>query len=617
MLTDKQRQKLEKILDTVDRPSRYIGGELNAVSRKKQADDMHFAFCFPDTYEVAMSHLGMKILYDILNNQSDTLCERVCMPWSDMAEKLKQEEIPLFSLENKVPLYSFDIVGFTLQYEMSYTNILHMLELGGIEVLNRDRKEDAPIIVAGGPCACNPEPLSEFIDAFSMGDGETAIVEMTECVRRGKKAGKTRKEIIESLSEIEGMYVPSLYNTSYNEDGTIKKFKPIKDNAPYPIKRRIEKNIETLPFPKSVPVPFTQAVHDRIVLEIMRGCTQGCRFCQAGMLYRPVRERSCENLLDLAKCQVASTGYEEISLSSLSTGDYSQLEPLVKGLMDEFEQKRVSVSLPSLRLDSKINNALKETSRVKKSSLTLAPEAGTQRLRDVINKRVTEEDLMRSVSEAFILGYSSVKLYFMIGLPTETYEDLDGIADLAQKVSEEYFRLPKGSRPRGLRITVSTSNFVPKPFTPFQWAAQDSLETLIEKQKYLKQKLIKIKGVQYNWHEAELSLLEACLAKGDRRMTKALYLAFKDGAMLDSWREYFSFERWQKAFENAGIDMPFYANRERDYDEILPWDLLDIGIRKNYLKRENERAKQAIQTQDCRQNCNGCGLQKIPGVCKI
>ena len=379
-----------------------------------------------------MSHLGMKILYDILNNNPDTLCERVCMPWGDMAEKLREENIALFSLESRTPLCEFDIIGFTLQYEMCYTNILHMLSLGKVAVLNSERQKNDPIVIAGGPCACNPEPLSAFIDAFLIGDGEIAIVEMTECIREGRKKGRERQEIIENLSNIEGVYVPSLYNVSYNEDRTIKEIKK-NGGAFSKVRRRIEKSIENLPFPKSVPVPFTQAVHDRIVLEIMRGCTQGCRFCQAGMIYRPVRERSCENLLNIAKCQVASTGYEEISLSSLSTGDYSQLEPLVQSLMDEFQEKRVSVSLPSLRLDSRVKHTLEETGRVKKSALTLAPEAGTQRLRDVINKRVTEEDLMRSVSEAFSIGYSSIKLCFMIGLPTETYEDLDGIADLAER----------------------------------------------------------------------------------------------------------------------------------------------------------------------------------------
>lgn len=612
-MTDKE--KIERILDAVDRPSRYIGGEINAVLRKKRPDDMHFAFCFPDTYEVAMSHLGMKILYDILNSNPDTLCERVCMPWGDMAEKLREENIALFSLESRTPLCEFDIIGFTLQYEMCYTNILHMLSLGKVAVLNSERQKNDPIVIAGGPCACNPEPLSAFIDAFLIGDGEIAIVEMTECIREGRKKGRERQEIIENLSNIEGVYVPSLYNVSYNEDGAIKEIKK-NGGAFSKVRRRIEKSIESLPFPKSVPVPFTQAVHDRIVLEIMRGCTQGCRFCQAGMIYRPVRERSCENLLNIAKCQVASTGYEEISLSSLSTGDYSQLEPLVQSLMDEFQEKRVSVSLPSLRLDSRVKHTLEETGRVKKSALTLAPEAGTQRLRDVINKRVTEEDLMRSVSEAFSIGYSSIKLYFMIGLPTETYEDLDGIADLAEKISDLYFSLPKAKRAKGLRISVSTSNFVPKPFTPFEWTAQDSLETLNEKQKYLRKKL-RIKGVQYNWHESELSLLEACLSRGDRRMAKVLYFAFKDGAMLDSWRNYFSFELWQKAFEKAGIDMPFYAGRERSYEEILPWDVIDMGISPEYLKRENEKAKRAIQTRDCRLGCNLCGLQKWKGVCRV
>jgi len=603
---------IESILDKVDRPARYIGGELGAVNRQKNEGDISFAFCFPDTYELAMSHLGMKILYEILNDTPGVICERVCMPWKDMYSLLKENNIPLFSLENRTPLHEFDIVGFTFQYEMNFTNVLAMLELGGVEILSRDRKDNSPIVIAGGPSCCNPEPMSSFIDAFFMGDGERGNIEICECIRSAKQKGLSRRGTLLQLSRIEGIYVPEFYSVSYNSDGTIKEVVPNVDGVPENPRRRIEKSIEELPFPKKPIVPFTQAVHDRMVLEIMRGCTQGCRFCQAGMLYRPVRERSVESLMEYAKTQEKATGYEEISLSSLSSGDYSHIDELVEKLIAEFSQKRVSVSLPSLRLDSQIKGALEEASKVKKSGLTLAPEAGTQRLRDVINKRITHDDIMQRVKEAFSIGYSNIKLYFMMGLPTETYEDLDGIVQLAKDISAYYHSLPK--RPKGLRITVSTSTFVPKPFTPFQWAAQDDLETILKKQEYLRNSL-RIKGVQYNWHEAELSVLEAAIARGNRNMGKVIYSAYKNGAMLDSWREHFSFDIWQKAFLDNNINMDFYSSRERKYDEILPWDIIDIGVSRDYLMRENERAKVAQTTRDCRQGCMGCGLQNIEGAC--
>ena len=605
---------IERLLDEVEKPARYLGGEMNAIIKEKQPGDLRFAFCFPDTYEIAMSHLGMKILYDILNAQPHIICERVCMPWVDMIEGLRREQVSLFSLETRTSLHAFDIVGFTLQYEMSFTNILEMLDLGGIKQRNEDRGESDPIVVAGGPNAANPEPLSMFIDAFMMGDGESLIVELSQTVRTMRQTGARREEILYALSKIEGVYVPRFYEAAYNKDGTLACFSPNRQGAPESVRKRIELDLENAPYPTGFLVPYTQIIHDRIVLEIMRGCTRGCRFCQAGMLYRPVRERSLDRLYGLAEKLVQNTGYEEISLSSLSSGDYPCLEELIQGLMERFREKRVSVSLPSMRLDSLVKQSLEETSQVKKSGLTLAPEAGTQRLRDVINKGVTEEDLMRAVTDAFESGWSAVKLYFMIGLPTETQEDLEGIADLAKKVVDCYYRVPKQQRAPGLRVTVSVSTFVPKPFTPFQWFGQDDLETIRGKQAFLRDRL-RIKGVQFNWHDAELSFLEACVARGDRRMGEVILAAWRSGCRLDSWREHFKFANWLKAFEECGLDPAFYANRLREYSEILPWSFVDIGVTGKYLQLEDERARAGSVTPDCRGDCQGCGLRRFEGVC--
>ncbi len=606
--------RLDRLLDRVEKPARYVGAEVGAVTKEHKPGMGTFAFCFPDTYEIAMSHLGMKVLYDVLNRAEYMVCERVCMPWSDMADALRQEGIPLFSLETRTPLSAFQVVGFTLQYEMSYTNILEMLDLGQIPVRSSERAEDMPIVIAGGPCAFNPEPLAPFIDAFVLGDGETATLELAEAVRSLRAQGASRANILLYLANMPGVYVPRFYEATYNPDGTLKSFGPTNEKVPARIRKRIERNLNDAPYPETMIVPYAEAVHDRIVLEIMRGCTRGCRFCQAGMLYRPVRERSVEKLMDLAEKLVAATGYEEISLSSLSSGDYSQLSELVRQLMDRFKAQRVGVSLPSMRLDSLVGQTLAETAEVRKGGLTLAPEAGTQRLRDVINKGVTEQDLRTAVTDAFQNGWSSVKLYFMLGLPTEVDEDLTAIGDLAKVVEDAYYAVPKGQRAPGLRITVSAATFVPKPFTPFQWCAQDTLPEIGRKQAVLRGAL-KRKSVTFNWHEPELSFLEACFARGDRRMADVLLAAWKLGCRLDGWSQHFRYDLWMQAFQDTNTDPAFYANRERQRSELLPWDFIDAGVTKGYLSREYDRALAGAVTPDCRDGCQGCGLQSAPGVC--
>ena len=606
--------RIESLLEKVQKAPRYTGGEMNTAVKKWEDCQLHFAFCFPDTYEVGMSHLGLKILYGLINKEDWSLCERVFMPWVDMIELMKKEDIPLFSIESRRPLRNFDVIGFTLQYEMSYSNILAMLDMGKIPLKGNERGENDPIIVAGGPCASNPEPLAAFFDAFMMGDGEDVMTEVNRVILDRKIKHQSRAECLINLARIEGVYVPSLYDVEYYDDGTIKSFKPNCSDAPEIIKKRFVADLDNTYYPESIPVPYTEVVFDRIMLEIMRGCTRGCRFCQAGMLYRPVRERSLQKLVALAEKLEESTGYEEISLSSLSSGDYSCLPELIRELMKRMKDKRVSISLPSLRIDSVLKESLEETQQVRKSSLTFAPEAGTQRLRDVINKGVTEKDLIEKVRDAFEGGWSSVKLYFMDGLPTETYEDLDGIADLARKVVEEYFKVPKSQRAKGLRVTVSASTFVPKPFTPFQWAAQDTIPQINDKQEHLR-KVLQIKGVTFNWHAPDLSYLEACFARGDRRMGDVLLRAYERGCILDGWSEQFKFDEWMNAFADCGIDPAFYANRVRGKDEILPWDHIDIGVTKEFLWKEKEKSERAEVTRDCRLGCNGCGIQKIDGLC--
>ena len=607
--------RIEKMLEQVQKAPRYTGGEMNTAIKDWDACPLHFAFCFPDTYEVGMSHLGMKILYGLINREDWSLCERVFMPWVDMIEQMKQEHIPLFSIESRRPVSDFDVVGFTLQYEMSFSNILAMLDMSGIPIESKERGENDPIVVAGGPCAANPEPLTDFIDAFMLGDGEEVMTELNRVILERKEKKLTRMQCLRKLARLEGVYVPCLYQVQYNDDGTVRSVLPDGDGIPATVRKRIVTDLDRTYYPEQIPVPYTEIVHDRIMLEIMRGCSRGCRFCQAGMLYRPVRERSLQKLAELAEKLEQSTGYEEISLSSLSSGDYSCLPELIRELMQKMKERRVSISLPSLRIDSVLKESLEETQQVKKSSLTFAPEAGSQRLRDVINKGVTEKDLLEKVQDAFEGGWSSVKLYFMDGLPTETYEDLDGIADLAKKVVEAYFRVPKGQRAKGLRVTVSASTFVPKPFTPFQWAAQDTIPQIVEKQDYLK-KVLAIKGVTFNWHSPELSFLEACFARGDRRMCGVLKKAYEKGCILDGWSEQFRYDRWLEAFEECGLDPSFYANRERGKEEVLPWDHLDCGVTKAFLWREKEKSDRAETTRDCRLGCNGCGLQRFRGVCE-
>lgn len=609
------QEAIARMLDQVQKPTRYTGGEMNTQLKPWDSAKLHFAFCFPDTYEVGMSHLGMKILYAAMNQQPDMLCERAFMPWVDMMDLMKQEKVPLFTLESRSPLSAFDVVGFTLQYEMSYSNILAMLELGGIPLLRENRREEDPIVVAGGPCAFNPEPLADFIDAFMVGDGEEQILDLNRVIMQGREEGASRMTILKRLCAIRGVYVPALYDVKYNADGTIASMKPNCPEAPEKVLKAIIPDLDKAFYPTEIPVPYMEIIHDRIMLEIMRGCTRGCRFCQAGILYRPVRERSLEHLVELAQQLENTTGYEEISLSSLSSGDYTCLAELIRELIRRLDEKHVSISLPSLRLDSVLKDSLEATQKEKKTSLTFAPEAGTQRLRDVINKGVTEEDLMSKVSDAFHGGWSSVKLYFMMGLPTETTEDLDGIADLAKKVVDAYFAVPRGERAKGLRVVCSASVFVPKPFTPFQWEPQDTQEMVREKQSHLREKL-RIKGVTFNYHESDLSYLEACFARGDRRMGQVLLRAYQKGCMLDGWTELFKYDMWREAFAELGIDPAFYAYRRREKDEIMPWDVIDCGVTKEFLWREKEKAEKAQTTKDCRKGCNGCGLQRFKGVCK-
>lgn len=615
MRSEIHQEVIARMLDQVQKPARYTGSEMNTQLKNWNSAKLRFAFCFPDTYEVGMSHLGMKILYAGINAQPDMLCERTFMPWVDMIELLKQEHVPLFTLESRSALSEFDVVGFTLQYEMSYSNILAMLELGGIPLLREERSETDPIIVAGGPCAFNPEPLADFIDAFMVGDGEEQILELNRIIMQGREEGASRMTILKRLCAVRGVYVPALYDVSYNEDGTIASMKPNCPEAPEHVLKAIIPDLDQTYYPEEIPVPYMEIIHDRIMLEIMRGCTRGCRFCQAGILYRPVRERSLEHLVDLALKLVNTTGYEEISLTSLSSGDYTCLAELIRELLRHLNEKRVSISLPSLRLDSVLKESLEETQKEKKTSLTFAPEAGTQRLRDVINKGVTEEDLISKVTDAFHGGWSSVKLYFMMGLPTETKEDLEGIADLARKVVSAYFAVPKGERAKGLRVTCSASVFVPKPFTPFQWEPQDTQDVVNEKQRYLCE-LLRIKGVNFHYHQSDLSYLEACFARGDRKMGKVLLRAYQKGCILDGWTEQFKYDMWREAFAETGIDPAFYAFRRREKDEIMPWDVIDCGVTKDFLWREKEKAEKAQTTRDCRKGCNGCGLQRFKGVCK-
>ena len=608
--------RIEKLLMSVQKPVRYMGGEFNAVMKDPDAVDVRYAFLFPDTYEVGMSHLGMKILYHAINAREDAWCERVFSPWVDMADLMRRDGIPLFSLESRTPVREFDLLGITLQYEMSFTNILEALDLAGIPLRREDRTE-GPFVICGGPCAYNPEPLAPFVDLIALGDGEEETQQTIDVYKRWKAAGLPREEYLRMAAQIPGIYVPSLYDVAYNPDGTVRSVTPKPGSgAPAVVRKAMVADLDGATYPEKLIVPYGEIVHNRIMLEIFRGCTRGCRFCQAGMIYRPIRERSVEHLMEMAEKLVSATGYDEISLMSLSSGDYSCLPELAHRMVERFAAKRVKISLPSQRIDTVLTDTLKETQKVRKTALTLAPEAGTQRLRDVINKGVTEADLIRSVTDAFDQGWSAVKLYFMLGLPTETDEDVLGIADLAEKVRRCYFSIPKERRAPGLRITVSASVFVPKNDTPFQWAPQLDYESVVRRQQLLRQALGRLKGVDFKYHAPDVSYIEAVFARGDRRLGEAMERAWRLGCRFDGWSDQFRYDLWLKAFEETGIDPDFYATRPRRTDEVFPWDHLDCGVTKAYLLREWERAQRAECTPDCRKGCTGCGMKRYPGACE-
>lgn len=598
----------DDILCKVEKPSRYVGGELNQVIKNPKDVNIRFAFCFPDVYEVGMSHLGTRILYHTINERKNTYCERVFAPWPDMETLMRKSDIKLFTLETKTPLDQFDMLGFTLQYEMSYTNILNMLDMSGITIRASERGEDEPIIMAGGPCAYNPEPLYDIVDFFEIGEGEEMMDDVLEVYAKHKANGKVnKKEFLREISHIGGIYVPSLYYVSYNEDGTIREFTPKYEDVPAKVKKRIVNNFDKVSFPDEMIVPYTDIVHDRVVLETARGCTNGCRFCQAGMIYRPVREKTTNTLIEQARKALKATGYDEVSLASLSICDYSNIQNLISSLVLEHEADKVGIALPSIRVDAFSVDLIKEIQKVRKTGLTFAPEAGSQRMRDIINKGLTEERILEAAKSAFESGWSTIKLYFILGLPYETTEDAAGIGELAEKMADVYFGIPKDVRNKGLKITVSTSILVPKPFTPFQWAPMARPEIVDERIKAVRG-AIKSRSIVYNYHEQETSFMEAVFARGDRRTCDVLIKAFEKGAKFDGWSEYFNMEIWNEAMEECNLDSEFYVYREREYDEILPWDFIDIGVNRKYIERENEKAKKAELTKNCLEGCTGCGI---------
>ena len=598
----------DDILCKVEKPSRYVGGELNQVIKNPKDVNIRFAFCFPDVYEVGMSHLGTRILYHTINERKNTYCERVFAPWPDMETLMRKSDIKLFTLETKTPLDQFDMLGFTLQYEMSYTNILNMLDMSGITIRASERGEDEPIIMAGGPCAYNPEPLYDIVDFFEIGEGEEMMDDVLEVYAKHKANGKVnKKEFLREISHIGGIYVPSLYDVSYNEDGTIREFTPKYEDVPAKVKKRIVNNFDKVSFPDEMIVTYTDIVHDRVVLETARGCTNGCRFCQAGMIYRPVREKTTNTLIEQARKALKATGYDEVSLASLSICDYSNIQNLISSLVLEHEADKVGIALPSIRVDAFSVDLIKEIQKVRKTGLTFAPEAGSQRMRDIINKGLTEERILEAAKSAFESGWSTIKLYFILGLPYETTEDAAGIGELAEKMADVYFGIPKDVRNKGLKITVSTSILVPKPFTPFQWAPMARPEIVDERIKAVRG-AIKSRSIVYNYHEQETSFMEAVFARGDRRTCDVLIKAFEKGAKFDGWSEYFNMEIWNEAMEECNLDSEFYVYREREYDEILPWDFIDIGVNRKYMERENEKAKKAELTKNCLEGCTGCGI---------
>lgn len=607
---------IDNLLKNVQKPACYTGGELNSTVKDSDSVRIRYGFCFADRYDVGMSHLGMKILYHVLNLRPDTWCERVFAPWIDMEEEMRKTNTPLFALESRESVRHFDFLGFTLQYEMCYTNILNMLDLAGIPLRSSERGEGDPFVNAGGPCAYNPEPLAEICDFFTMGEGEEVINELMDAYIEWKEEGGKRIDYLKKIAKIEGIYVPCLYDTEYNPDGTLKSFTPNCPEAKPRIRKRIIEKLDDVVFPDKFIVPYTDIVHDRISIEVFRGCIRGCRFCQAGMIYRPVREKSYNRLTDDAKRLISSTGYEELSLCSLSTSDYTQFQSLADELLKITEREKIGLSLPSLRVDNFSLDLMEKVQKVRKSGLTFAPEAGTQRMRDVINKNVTEEDLLRSARLAFEGGWTTIKLYFMIGLPYETDEDIVGIARLAEEVVETYYSVTKGKK-KPPTVNIGVSSFVPKPFTPFEWAKQNDPEELRRKQQLLKN-AIHNRHVRYSYHESDVSVLEGIFARGDRRLNEVLIRAHELGCKFDSWNETFSMDKWRQAFADCGADMSFYT-RERDYSDLFPWDFVDIGVTKEFLMRENDRAKEGLTTPNCREKCSGCGANKLceGGICSV